>query len=58
MTLSDIVGDLPVVLLSVELPRDQVLVDEPAGALLDLDVVGPEGVGSHAQQDTGPSEPL
>ena len=38
--LVDVVGDRALVLLGVDLPRDQLLVDEPSGALLELAVLG------------------
>ena len=40
MTLTDVLGDPALVLLGMDLPGDQVFVDEPAGALLDVSILG------------------
>jgi len=42
-----IVGDPAAVLLGVHLPRHQFLVDEPAGAVAELDIVRRESVVRH-----------
>jgi hypothetical protein len=44
-----LLGDLPTVLLGVQLPRDQVLVDETARPRLHLTVGGGEWVGRHGR---------
>jgi hypothetical protein len=40
MALSNVLGDLALVLLGVDLPGDQLLVDEPTGSLLDDSILG------------------
>ena len=46
MTLPGLLGDLTLVLLGVELPRDQLVVDEPASTILDRAVLVRRGVRS------------
>src|SRR5215210_682593 len=40
MTVSDVLGYPALVLLGMDLPGDQLLVDEPTGALLDVSILG------------------